>query len=250
MHPPDAWQATEIGAGEVLRHEQDIRLSIPPASDQRYHDAQISDYNAAKPLFGNRPPLRLSVWARVQGQIHGTAGFGFWNHSFEPGRRRLSPPQALWFFFSSPPNNIALAKDVAGYGWKAATINARRWQFFALLPLALPGFLLMRSRRFYDAFWPVGQRAIGVSEQLLEPGLLGDFHHYTIEWHADRAVFAVDGEVLLRAKVEMSNTLGFIAWVDNQFAIVTPQGRFGWGLLDVPANQALMLRDLEITRLD
>ena len=249
MRPAQAWHDTEIGAGAVLRNEQEIRLSIPPASDQRYHDAQVTDYYAAQPHFGNRPPLRLSVRARLQGTIRGTAGFGFWNHTFEPGRRSLRPPQAIWFFFGSPPNDIALAKGVAGCGWKAAVINARRWQFFALLPLALPGFLLMRSRRFYNALWPVGQRAIGVSETRLDPAMLDEFHHYTIEWREDRAVFAVDGEIVLQAKTEISNPLGMIAWVDNQFAIARPQGRFGRGLLDVPETQTLILRDLEITSL-
>lgn len=249
MRPAKAWQIAEIGAGEVLRRDNEIRLSIPPSDDQRYHDAQITDYDASKARFGNRPPLRLSVSARVLGKIRGTAGFGFWNHAFEPGKHRLRPPQALWFFFGSLPNDIALAKDVAGQGWKAATINARRWQFYALLPLAPPGFLLMRNRRFYNALWPLGQRAIGVSESPLEPELLGEFHLYTVEWHEGHALFAVDGRIVLQAKVEISNPLGFIAWVDNQYAIATPQGRFSWGLLDLPERQTLILRDLQITNL-
>ena len=249
MRRAKAWQIAEIGAGEALRRDTEFRLSIPPADDQRYHDAQITDYEASEARFGNRPPLRFSVSARVLGKIRGTAGFGFWNHAFEPGKRRLRPPQALWFFFGSPPNDIALAKDVAGQGWKAAAVNARRWQFYALMPLAPPGFLLMRRRRFYDALWPLGQRAIGVSESLLEPELLDDFHLYTIEWQRDGAVFAIDGEVVLQAKVEISHPLGFIAWVDNQYAIATPQGRFGWGLLDVSARQSLILRDPQITNL-
>ncbi len=249
MRRAKAWHFAEIGAGEALRRDNEIRLSIPPADAQRYHDAQITDYDASNAQFENLPPVRLSVCARVQGTIRGTAGFGFWNHAFEPGKRRLRPPQALWFFFGSPPNDIALAKNVAGQGWKAATLNARRWQFYALLPLAPPGFLLMRNRRFYEAFWPLGQRAIGVSESLLDPALLDDFHRYTIEWREDRARFAVDGRVALQAKVEISKPLGFIAWVDNQYAVATPQGRFGRGLLDAPARQTLILRDLQITNL-
>jgi hypothetical protein len=35
--------------------------------------------------------------------------------------------------------------------------------------------------------------------------------------------------------------------VDNQFAVVTPQGRFGFGVLDVPAAQALVIETLTIT---
>jgi hypothetical protein len=35
--------------------------------------------------------------------------------------------------------------------------------------------------------------------------------------------------------------LGFIAWIDNQYAVVTPQGRFGHGLLPLDEPQWLAL---------
>ena len=248
MHSYGKWQKTELGAGTVQQRDDEIHLHIPAASAQVYHDAQISDYSSRLPRFSNRPPLRLSVSARFPGKLCGTAGFGFWNHCFEPGLRRVRPPQAIWFFYGSEHNNIALANGVAGSGWKAAIINARRWQFYAMLPLALPGFLLMRNKRFYEALWPIGQRAIGVQEAAMPASLLEQFHNYTIEWHEDRAVFRVNDDIVLDAEGVTSDALGFIAWIDNQYAIVTPQGRFGWGLLDVAQSQSLILRDLKIER--
>ncbi|MDE2857575.1 MAG: family 16 glycosylhydrolase [Chloroflexota bacterium] len=224
-------------------------MSIPLASSACYHNAQISDYHALEPRFGNRPPLRLSLLARGEGAIRGTAGFGFWNQVFVPGRRRFRLPQAIWFFFGSPANDIALARGVPGHGWKAATINARGWRFYGLLPFAPLGFLAMRSKRLYQRLWPAGQRAIGVCEAPLDSALLQDFHRYAIDWHADRVLFSVDDEVVLRSERGLNSALGFIAWVDNQYAIVTPQGRFGWGLLDCPEAQKLILRDIEITGL-
>ena len=129
MPSPTQWQPAQIGLGQTRIGESEVVLSLPAADSTAYHDAQITDYAMRHPTFENCPPLRLGLRARASGEIRGTAGFGFWNQLFVPGSRRLRPPQAIWFFFGSPPNNIALAHSVAGSGWKAATINARRWQF-------------------------------------------------------------------------------------------------------------------------
>jgi len=240
------WDITQIGAGIVQQTEDDLRLTVPPASDEQYHDAQISDYSPQQLDFKHTPPLRLSLSARAEGDIQGTAGFGFWNHMFTPGERGFRIPQAVWFFFGSPPNNIALAKGVSGHGWKAATFDAQSCQFYGLLPLAPLGFLLMRNRALYDTLWDIGQSAIGVSETLLDTSLLDDFHTYSIDWRPDGATFAVDDQTVLDTDSVPTKPLGFIAWVDNQYAIVTPQGNFGWGLLDVPQAQSLILRDIHI----
>lgn len=243
------WNFGEIGAGQVEQNGDEFRLIVPSASNERYHDAQLTDYDPQQARFQNQPPLKLTLTARAQGDIQGTAGFGFWNHMYVPGERGFRIPQAIWFFFGSPPNNMALAHGVPGYGWKASTFNARRWQFFALLPLAPLGFLLMRNRWFYDHGWHIGQRAIGVTETLLDPALLHDFHTYTLDWQPDGATFSVDDKIVHTTDLVPTKPLGFIAWVDNQYAIVTPQGRFGWGLLEVPWEQSLILRDINITRM-
>lgn len=243
------WRLTELGGGLVERASDEISLTLPAGSAAAYHDAQISDYSAAARHFANEPPLRLELRARARGEISGTAGFGFWNHAFVPGERGFRLPQALWFFYGGRATDIALAPGVAGNGWKAAAFNAKNWRFGALLPVAPLGFLLMRSARLYEAFWPIGQAAIGVSETALNPSLLNDFHAYSIEWRRDGAIFAIDGADVLRARGVPQSRLGFIAWIDNQYAIVTPQGRFGHGLLDIPHAQSLHLRDISITLL-
>ena len=244
----EAWRVTELGGGIVERGAAGFRLTLPGAASDVYSDAQISDY-ASRTEFSQRPPLRLSLRARFDGELKGTAGFGFWNHAFMPGTRSFRLPQAIWFFFTSRENDIALARGIAGHGWKAAAINARSRRFLALLPFALPGFLLMRSRALYSALWPIGQRAIGVSEALLDEALLREFHDYRIDWTGGRAVFAVNGEVVHRAEHVASGPLGFIAWIDNQYAVVTPQGRFKWGLLPATGAQSLQVRDIEISPL-
>lgn len=247
MHQRDEWQTTQLGNGLVQHRKNELRLSIPSGSSHHYHDAQVSDYSARFLDFHNRPPLRLTVKARAEGTVRGTAGFGFWNHSFVPGERGFRIPQALWFFFASPPSDISLAQGLAGHGWKAAVFDARRWRFYALLPLAPLGFLLMRSKTLYRALWPVGQHAIGLCETALDSSLLDDFHSYAIDWLPNATLFSVDGQTVLKTNHAPGEALGFIAWIDNQYAVVTPQGNFGRGLLDVPKPQSLILRDLDIS---
>lgn len=248
MGSPDPWRVTELGGGSVSASESGFRLELPSAGSHAYSDAQISDY-ASRADFVNRPPLRLSLRARAQGQLRGTAGFGFWNHAFMPGQRSFRLPRAIWYLFTGPDNDIALAKGVAGQGWKAAAINARDWRFLALTPFAPLGFLLMRSRTLYDALWPIGQRAIGVSEAPLDGTLLREWHSYSIDWLAGRAIFAVDGEVAHQAEQVAPGPLGFIAWIDNQYAVVTPQGQFKWGLLAASGAQSLEVSDIRISPL-
>jgi len=249
MQLSDQWSITQIGKGTVQSQADNLWLTVPSASSDNYHDAQITDYDSTSLNFSNQPPLRLTINARAEGEIKGTAGFGFWNHMFAPNERGFRIPQAVWFFFGSPPNNIALANGVAGHGWKAATFNAQQLKFYGLLPLAPLGFLLMRNKMLYNKLWRIGQDAIGVSEVALDRSLLYDFHTYTIDWQTDGATFAVDGEIVLQTNSVPTKPLGFIAWIDNQYAIVTPQGNFGWGLLDVPQAQSLIIQSIDIEKI-
>jgi hypothetical protein len=243
------WQISEQGQGTVTQADNSLYLSLPAVADSAYHNAQISDYDK-KRHFNLRPPLKMSVTAHMTvpaNELQGTAGFGFWNHPFAPGETRLDVPQALWFFFSSPPSKMALAKDMPDNGWKAATFNAKRWPFFALLPTAPLAIPLMNMEPLYNTLWPLGQKAIGVSELALDGKLLSETHRYTIDWRIDRAIFSVDDTIVLEATQAIPNkALGFVAWLDNQYAIISPKGQFGSGLVDVPQAQALVLHEIEI----
>lgn len=248
-----AWQVDEIGQGHVQPEAGALHLTLPAQDASSYSDAQITDYNPAQRAFSLRPPLRLSVTASSAlpaEQLSGTAGFGFWNHPFVPGERGLRVPQALWFFYASPPNDMALAHGIPGHGWKAACFNAQRWQFFALLPTAPLAIPLMHWRAAYHALWPIGQAALGVQEAALDAGLLQQPQRYRLEWLRGRARFFVNDALVLDATTGIpTKPLGFIAWLDNQYAIVTPQGRFGSGFVPVPQPQALVLHEVRIETL-
>jgi len=252
LHP--RWKPLEVGSGTLVRGDGVLRCVLSPASRQQYSDAQISDYQGlARRDFPWRAPLRLRVraWAsHPTGQLQGTAGFGFWNEPFVPiGSRLPQLPRAVWFFFASPPNNMALAKGVPGFGWKAATIDALRLRFVALAPFAPIGFLLMRVPALYRLLWPVGQRALGVAEAPLRVDL-AEPHTYELTWLRQSVTFQVDGAAVLSAPFAPRGSLGFIAWMDNQYAIVTPQGRFGFGLIETTQTQELVLDEIEIQPLE
>ncbi len=282
QHPLTApWRITNYGAGQVIQQSDTLHFNIPSTDASRYHDAQLTDY-AAKADFRWQPPLRMQVTASISfpsanpllgsensgfnspsllaergtgGEVLksnppvGTAGFGFWNHPFVPGERGLRLPKAIWFFFSAPPSNMQLAQGISGPGWKAATIDATRWQFLTLAPTAPLAVFLMRIPALYRRIWPIGQRAIGVSEHLLDSSLLLERHTYSIDWHPDHISFAVDHITVHQAPVSIRGPLGFIAWVDNQYAIVTPQGRIGFGLVPIPQPQTLNLNRITIESL-
>ncbi len=250
------WQVTEQGNGTVIRRYSSLHLSLFPAADDgSYHNAQITDYAPQTRTFRLVPPLRLEIVAYMgiaPSHFKGTAGFGFWNHALAPDlaltKSRL--PQAAWFFFSSPESDMRLAKGVAGAGWKAATLDATGPLAKLLLPLAPLGFLLMRVPLFYNLLWGIAQRAIGVKERALEPSLLEGEHTYRIDWLREGVTFAVDNEVVLRSPYAPKQALGFVAWCDNQWARVTPQGTLATGTVGIAQPQSLVLRSLTLSELD
>jgi hypothetical protein len=180
----------------------------------------------------------------------GTAGFGFWNLPFGPGLARLPAlPRALWFFFGSQPHDVPLAAGVPGHGWKAATLDAGRPAALAWAPLTPFALLAMRNEGIYHALWPRIQRALAIHEAPITVDLY-HWHHYQLDWMPGRARFWVDGQLCLQTTVTPRGPLGFVAWMDNQYAVATPRGRFGWGLLDIPQDQWLELTQLSICPFD
>jgi hypothetical protein len=235
------WRRHVKGDARLEQTGHALRFVNENANDGVYTNAQIDDYQGlSRGRFPWRPPLTLTVRARFShpaGELRGTAGFGFWNDPFlMTGLRVPTLPRAIWFFFASSPADMRLDLHTPGRGWKAITIDALRWRFAALLPAAPVAIPLMNLRPLYRALWPVAQRAMGVSEALLDVEMT-DWHTYSLAWGRERARFWVDGELALDSGTPPRGPLGFVMWIDNQYAIVTPWGRFGYGLLDVPGQQ-------------
>ncbi len=262
---PSRWQRIECGSGRLALNNGALRLVNGPTSAQRYSNAQIDDYQglSRRRLLWS-PPLTLTVRARFSHPgarpqhpcglvypadsgpiISGTAGFGFWNDPWTPGRRLPALPRALWFFYASPPSNMKLDLGTPGCGWKAATIDASRGPALLLAPTAPLAVPLLRLPAVYSRLWPGIQRAVGVSEASVDVPLV-DWHTYVIEWGRHRARFWVDGALVLDCATPPRGPLGLVIWLDNQAMIVTPQGRLWHGLIEKRNEQWLELASITV----
>src|SRR5579885_3084460 len=236
------WTQTCIGSGTLCVTDSVLRMAISAVQQGEYADAQIDDYGSlARSAFPWRPPLRMTVRARSSlpaatpgstGEsgaiLRGTAGFGFWNYPFSPRGDILMLPEAVWFFYASPPSNMALVPGVPGWGWKAQVIHTMRpGALFSVPPMLLSTSLALLTGEIRPAArWM--QRLSGTQEALLDVEMTS-WHTYTLEWRTHQALFLVDGKEVLRAPNPPTRPLGFVAWLDNQFAVATPRGvlRFG-----------------------
>lgn len=247
---PSPWNTFVKGDGRLEPMGDTLRFVNTDTVATRYTDAQIDDYQGlTRRDFLWRPPLNMTVRARFShpaGELSGTAGFGFWNDPFlMTGWRTPALPRVVWFFYSSPHSNMKLDLDTPGYGWKAATLDAIRWPFFALLPTAPLAIPLMNIGALYRTFWPIGQRAINVSEAII-PVNMTEWHTYIIDWQKKAVHFSVDDNVILNCQTSPRGPLGFVMWLDNQYMVVTPWGCFGYGLLDAPRRQWMEVSKVEI----
>lgn len=244
------WKRQVKGEGALEWSDHGLRFANANTSSRQYTNAQIDDYQGLRRgEFRWRPPLELSVRARFshpEGKLQGTAGFGFWNDPFLMTERRVPMlPRALWYFYASPPSDLKLDIDVPGHGWKAAVLDALQPCALLLAPVALPAALVMNVRRLYDALWPSIQRALGIREASLHLSMT-DWHTYVIEWGKERSVFLVDGEPVILDAPSPQGPLGFAMWLDNQYMVVKPWGRFGWGLLDARGRQWMEVEHLSL----
>ena len=246
------WHRIAAGGGTLVLYEEGLRLALAGVRRQGYGNAQIDDYGPAggreawlaRAGLRWRPPLRMSVLARASGPLRGTAGFGFWNNPYSPLGSAPVLPATCWFFCASPPSNMPLALGVPGHGWKAACMDARRPRALAWAPFAPAVLALNTLPALERRVWPHAQRALGIAEAAIPP-LDQTWRRYTLEWRRDGARFAIDGATVFETDQAPDGPLGFVAWLDSQWAVVTPRGRFGWGLLEVGA-QWLDLADLRI----
>jgi hypothetical protein len=243
----------EISGGLVSTSDGSIHLELP-ATDHGYADAQVDDYSGMRRRdFPWRPPLRLSLSARASSpHPTGTLGFGFWNDPFSfslgqggAARRLPAPPQALWFFYGSPPNDMRFLSDMPSDGWKASSLRSPWVPSVLLAPAALAAAALAQIKPVRR---PVMRMALGMvvaAEAPIETPLEA-WERYALSWTEGEARFYVGDEEILVAPHPPSGPLGFVAWIDNQFAVASPEGGFRFGVLPTSTSQWLDLRDLRI----
>ena len=247
------FRVLEMNGGEVLGKrpfsQNPVKLQLPicPAG---YTDAQIDDYaGRRRGAYPWRPGTKLRLRARFSheaDQLVGTAGFGFWNAPFgDPTVPWPALPQATWFFFGSPPNDLPLTHGVPGRGWFASTLDATTGRALGLIPLALPVLLLNQFTGLRQKIWPWVQKRLEISFQPVNHAMT-IWHDYQLYWGSSGCEFWVDGRVVHQTPFSPRGPLGFVCWIDNQFMVATANGRFRWGTLPVTTPQFLEVDALEI----
>ena len=249
----------EAGGGVVEGAGGAWRLRLPPLDGAAYADAQIDDYGAATASFAfvHRPPATLRLRARFSHRfedLHGTAGFGWWNHPLTPGGG--ATPRSLWFFHGSRESDLQFAHGVPGHGFKAALFDAlpiapawrlpraTRRRGIGAASAAAPGLLermatwLLHRRALVSLGVRAAQRVAHARECILDVDGT-QWHDYEIDWRADHAAWRIDGREVFRAEQPPRGPLGFVAWIDNYRAAFTRDGHVGFDTCAAPHEQWL-----------
>lgn len=254
---PISLSPLELGGGRVETHCDEEgrghgKLVIP--ATRSYADAQLDDHrHLSRAQFPHRPPFRLSLRARTSiSEPPGTFGFGLWNDPFSlslgqegTARRLPAAPQALWFFYASPPADLELVPGVPGQGWKAASLCSRPVPPLLLAPLAASAVVAGRVPSLRRIVFSRAKRFYRAAETRL-PADPCSWHHYEIDWELDSAEFRVDDRLVLSTPCTPVPPLGLILWIDNQYAVASPRKGFGFGVLAVDSDQWLEITDLEV----
>ncbi len=227
-------------------------LAIPPGPAGNYRLAQFYDYRGMpRQDFPCRPPVRLQLQARAgAADIPGTWGFGFWNAPFSLGLgfgvRQVLPalPDAAWFFFASTHNYLSFRNDLPANGFMVQTFRSRRIPAWLLAP-SVVGLPLLVWRPFARWVRHMASKVIDESGAAVEVDPTA-WHDYAIDWQADRVDFMVDGRRVHRTEVSPGGPLGLVLWIDNQYAVFTPEGRIGYGTLTHNQEARLSIRGLQL----
>ncbi len=234
-----------LAAGSAWVEESfGLRLSLHDAPSSKLSVAQIDDYiNRPRSDYLWLPPKIFRLKARVShpaGELLGTAGFGFWNNMAPLwGTHMEVNPNWIWYYYASPQSTISLTNGIAN-GWKASAVYGGKG-----------GERAMSAANTFMKIPLLGRLLTGVrmpaKEKSLEEWDFTEWHEFEIHWLPESIHFRIDGEEVLAARVKVSVPLAFVAWIDNNYATVKPNGEFEVGYLAVSQEQSLMIQSLEIT---
>jgi len=240
------WVRFAVGRGEIERAPEMVLFSLEGAGAGELSDAEINDHrHHARENFPWTPPLSMEVRARFShpaGELLGTAGFGFWNAPYDWEGGIGVPPNWVWFFYASPPSDVSLTPGQPGNGWKAAMLNGGK----GMGPLMGLVDLVTRMPLTSRVFLGLAYRTLSMGDRLLDTDMTG-WHTYSLQWRREAALFQVDGREVYRVAKPPTLPLGFVAWMDNNCASMTPAGGLETRLLAVPHRQWLEIDYIEIS---
>lgn len=252
---PHLLKTTLLGGGWIEGRPEEVYRFWNPVVERGYIDSQVDNYQSLlRDAFPCRPPFRMKLRARIShGNPVGTFGFGLWNDPFSyslglagSSRKWPSSPNALWFFYGSPPNELHFDSDSSGHGFKASCIVSPSLPTVALVPGASIAFLLgnlpMMRRKVVGKI----KRAIQASEAPILVDLT-NWHTYEIRWSETEAIFMVDDHLANRCSIMPSCPLGLVIWIDNQYAILSPENGIRFGTIPVRQPQWMEIAELTFT---
>ncbi len=215
---------------------------LPEGGSSAYRYAQIDDYSPlARNRFLWRETATLSLRCRVSDHsLPGTWGFGLWNDPFAAalglggmGRRLPALPNCAWFFYASPENHLSFSADRPGNGFLAQTFCAPRIPSALLAPgiFGLPLLLVQPVSKWLRA--SLAAKLIREDAKRLEIDVT-QWHAYRLQWSQNRVEFTIDDEIVFLTETSPRGPLGFVLWIDNQFAAWRRDGSLGAGTLANP----------------
>jgi hypothetical protein len=243
------WVRFCVGHADIEVEKGIARLIVNGAVEQHLSDAEIDDHRTVpRDKLEWRPPLRMRVRARMShpsSEMMGTAGFGFWNDPFDWVGNVETPPNAIWFFYASPQSDIAFDPSAAGNGWKAAVLNGGRADPLTMaignFMFGLPGMSKLIFR--------LAQTRISANERVLGGISMNEWHDYQIDWLAKEARFSLDGVQIFASSSPPRMPLGFVAWVDNNAAVMGPGREFDFRRIAVPQRQFMELAYVRVEKI-
>jgi hypothetical protein len=246
-----------LGGGSVrIRGVGGARLEIPPVTNG-YANAQLDDYRPfPRRRFPCRPGARLSLRARCSHDAPlGTLGFGFWNDPFSlsiggggAARRLPAAPRAIWFFYGSPPNDFTFTSGGAGHGLRAMALRSPWIPSLPFFVMAVTGWALTRLPILRGPLMRIALSRIRSAELALPDATLSAWHEYEIGWNEDGAQFAIDSAPIMHTRLPILEPLGFVTWIDNQYAIATPKDGLRFGTIATLERQWLEIEELRLQR--
>ena len=138
-----------------------IKLAISAGEVGKYRIAQHDDYSGlSRKDFIHYPPLSLTLQAKVsEKSLPGTWGFGFWNDPFSlgigvkgSGVRLPALPQAVWFFYGSPKNDLSFHATEAANGWMASVFTSKSCSIHPASPCTALPAVFDRSNQLPDGY--------------------------------------------------------------------------------------------------
>ncbi len=230
-----------------------LTLKLPAGPGKNYRLAQLDDYTSLpRRAFPWQPPLTLTLRARVSApNLPGTWGFGLWNDPFSlnlglgGGARRFPAlPNAAWYFYASPPNHLSFRNDLPAQGLLAATFRAPPLPA-PLLAAGTPGLPLLAWPPTARLLRPLLARVIR-QDAALPPIDPTQWHTYTLRWETAHVTFTVDSATVLHTPITPRGPLGFVLWIDNQYAALPPAGGLRFGALPNAVESWLEIQSVEI----